>query len=42
MITELKQQVEKTDSGSILSLSVVKKAQEIEKLAKEVKKLAKG
>lgn len=42
MISELKQQVEKKDSGSVLSLSVVKKAREIEKLAKEVKKLAKG
>jgi hypothetical protein len=42
MISDLKQQIEATDSANTLSLSVVKKAQEIEKLAKEIKNLAKG
>jgi hypothetical protein len=42
LITEFKDQVEKTDLNSTISLSVVKKAQEIEKLAKHVKDLAKG
>lgn len=42
MVSELKEQVEKTDATSVLSLSVVKKAQQIEKLAKQIKGLAKG
>ena len=42
MVSELKEQVDKTDSTSTLSLSVVKKAQQIEKLAKQIKSLAKG
>jgi hypothetical protein len=42
MVTELKEQIEKTDATSTLSLSVVKKAQQIEKLAKQIKELAKG
>jgi hypothetical protein len=42
MVSELKEQVEKTDSTSTLSISVVKKAQQIEKLAKQIKDLAKG
>jgi hypothetical protein len=42
MVSELKEQVEHTDSNSTLSLSVVKKAQQIEKLAKQIKELAKG
>jgi hypothetical protein len=42
MISELKEQVEHTDANSTLSLSVVKKAQQIEKLAKQIKELAKG
>jgi len=41
MVAELKEQIEKTDANSILSLSVVKKAQQIEKLAKHIKGLAK-
>jgi len=40
MVAELKEQIEKTDANSILSLSVVKKAQQIEKLAKHIKGLA--
>jgi len=42
MVSELKEQIEKTDATSTLSLSVVKKARQIEKLAKQIKDLAKG
>jgi hypothetical protein len=42
LITELKEQVEKSDVNAVLSVSVVKKSQQIEKLAKHVKDLAKG
>jgi len=42
MVSELKEQIEKTDSTATLSISVVKKAQQIEKLAKHIKDLAKG
>ena len=42
MVSELKEQVDKTDSTSTLSLSVVKKAQQIEKLARQIKELARG
>jgi|SRR5215471_21714380 len=41
LATELKQNVDRTNS-SILSMDVVKKAQEIEKLAKSVKDKMKG
>ncbi len=39
---ELKQEVEKTDSAEVLSLPLVRKAEEIEKLAKHIKSLARG
>ena len=42
MVADLKSQVDKLDSNSTLSLPIVKKAQEIEKLAKQIKDLAKG
>jgi hypothetical protein len=42
MVSELKEQVERTDTNSTLSLSVLKKAQQIEKLAKQIKEVAKG
>ncbi len=42
MVSELKEQIDKMDSTSTLSLSVVKKAEQIEKLAKQIKSLAKG
>jgi len=42
MVSELKDQVDKTDANSTLSLSVLKKAQQIEKLAKQIKEVAKG
>jgi hypothetical protein len=41
LVAELKEQVEKTDGTTTLSVSVVKKAQEIEKLAKQIKDRAK-
>jgi hypothetical protein len=40
LATELKEEVSKTDSTSILSLALVRKAEEIEKLAKQIKNLA--
>jgi len=42
LISELRQDVQVTDTSSIFSVSFVKKAQQIEKLAKQVKDLAKG
>jgi hypothetical protein len=42
LVSELKDQIEKTDATATLSISVVKKAQQIEKLAKQIKALAKG
>ncbi len=42
LASELKDQVENTDSAKVLSLAMVKKAEEIEKLAKDIKTRAKG
>ena len=42
LATELKAEVDKTDSAQVLSLAMVKKAEEIEKLAKDIKSRAKG
>ncbi len=42
LATELKAEVEKTDSSKVLSLSLVRKAEEIEKLAREIKNRSKG
>jgi hypothetical protein len=42
LVSELKEQVEKSDASAVLSVAVVKKSQQIEKLAKHVKDLAKG
>ena len=39
---ELKKEVEKTDSTEIFSLKVVRKAEEIEKLARRIKELARA
>jgi hypothetical protein len=39
---QLKDQVEKTDSTTVLSVALVKKAEEIEKLARQIKERAKG
>ena len=41
LASELKDEVEKTDSAQVLSLSLVKKAEEIEKLAREIKSRSK-
>jgi hypothetical protein len=42
LASQLKTEVEKTDSTTVLSLSMLKKAEEIEKLAKQIKDHAKG
>jgi hypothetical protein len=42
LASELKTEVEKTDATVILSLAMVKKAEEIEKLARQIKDHAKG
>lgn len=42
LASQLKQQVEKTDSTTTLSLALVRKAEEIEKLARQIKERAKG
>jgi hypothetical protein len=42
LATDLKAEVEKTDSSQVLSLAMVKKAEEIERLAREIKTRAKG
>jgi len=42
LASQLKDQVEKTDSTTTLSLAMVKKAEEIEKLARQIKERAKG
>lgn len=42
LATDLKAEVEKTDSSQVLSLLMVKKAEEIEKLAHDIKTRAKG
>jgi hypothetical protein len=42
LASDLKDEVEKTDSSQILSLALLKKAEEIEKLAHDIKTRAKG
>jgi hypothetical protein len=42
LAADLKAEVEKTDSSQVLSLGLVKKAEEIEKLAHDIKNRAKG
>ena len=42
LATELKAEVDKTDSSKVLSLQMVKKAEEIEKLARDIKNRSKG
>lgn len=39
---ELKKEVDKTDSAEVLNLSLVRKAEEIEKLARQIKTMARG
>lgn len=42
LASELKAEVEKTDATTTLSLPMVRKAEEIERLAKQIKENAKG
>jgi hypothetical protein len=42
LAAQLKTEVEKTDSTTILSLAMLKKAEEIEKLARQIKDHARG
>ena len=42
LATDLKEEIEKTDTSKVLSLTLVKKAEEIEKLAHDIKTRAKG
>lgn len=42
LATDLKSEVEKTDSSQVLSLTLVKKAEEIEKLAHDIRVRAKA
>ena len=42
LVGELKEEVEKTPTTDVLSVKTFKKAQEIEKLAKQIKNKAKG
>lgn len=42
LASQLKEQVEKTDSSKVLSLDLLKKAEEIEKLAHDIKNRSKG
>ena len=42
LATELKAEVDKTDATKVLSLNLVKKAEEIEKLAHDIKNRSKG
>jgi len=42
LATELKAEVDKTDSSKVMNLSLVKKAEEIEKLARDIKNKGKG
>jgi hypothetical protein len=42
LATELKEEVDKTNSTKVLSVAMLKKADEIERLAKDIKTRAKG
>ena len=42
LASELKAEVEKTDSSKVLSLNLLKKTEEIEKLAREIRSRSKG
>jgi len=42
LAAQLKTEVEKTDSTTVLSLAMLKKAEEIEKLARQIKDHARG
>jgi HAMP domain-containing protein len=42
LATELKKEVDKTDSSAVLSMPLLRKTEEIEKLAKHIRSLARG
>ncbi len=42
LATELKAEVDKTDSSKVLSLNLLKKTEEIEKLARDIRNRSKG
>jgi hypothetical protein len=42
LATELKEEVDKTDSTKVLSLNLMKKTEEIEKLARDIRNRSKG
>ena len=42
LATELKAEVDKTDSSKVLTLNLMKKTEEIEKLARDIKNRSKG
>jgi hypothetical protein len=42
LASELKAEVEKTDSSKVLSLNLIKKTEEIEKLARDIRSRSKG
>ena len=42
LASELKAEMDKTDSSKVLSLNLVRKAEEIEKLARDIKNRSKG
>lgn len=42
LASQLKKEVEKTDSADVLSLPLLRKAEEVEKLAKHIQSLARG
>jgi hypothetical protein len=42
LATELKAEVDKTDSSKVLSLTLLKKTEEIEKLARDIRSRSKG
>ena len=42
LATELKAEVDKTDSSKVLSLALLKKTEEIERLAKDIRNRSKG
>jgi hypothetical protein len=42
LVNELKEEVEKTSTADVLSVKTYQKAQEIERLAKQIKNRAKG
>ena len=42
LATDLKEEVEKTDSSKVMSVAMIKKAEEIERLAHDIKTRARG